>query len=65
MPGANVKETRTSQRTNSNSFNNNKLLALQDGCDMNARGEEDLRAHIKVTQYRTNCLLAQPLLPFK
>ena len=39
MSNANVEETGTSQRRNSNSFYNNKSLAQQDGRDTNTRGD--------------------------
>ena len=42
---ANVKETGTSQRMNSNSFNNKKSLSQQDGCDDHTRREKPARTY--------------------
>ena len=73
---ANVEETGRSRRRNSNSFNNNKSLALQDGCRANTHEDrmrlrmtppcvENRRAHIIVTQYRRHCLLAMIIHLFR
>ena len=54
---SNVEETGTSKLRKSNSFNNKKSFAQQDGRDANTH-EEKLRAHTIVTQYRRHWQLA-------